>query len=76
MLELTEIINEEGKSKDIYATVVAPSTIDTPQNREAMPEADHSKWVTPELIAENILFLLSEPGRILRQPVVRIFGNS
>ncbi len=75
LLELSEIINEEGKKKNIYSTVIVPGVIDTPDNRNSMPDADFSKWVSPQLIAENILFLLSDAGRVLRQPVLRIFGD-
>jgi len=39
---------------------VLPSTIDTPSNRKSMPDADPSKWVKPESIADLLLFLASE----------------
>ena len=73
---LSDLINEEGNKKDIHSTVIVPSIIDSPANRESMPDADFSKWVTPEVIAENISFLLSDAGRSQRQPVIRIFGES
>jgi NAD(P)-dependent dehydrogenase (short-subunit alcohol dehydrogenase family) len=38
---------------------VLPGTIDTPANRRAMPDADRSKWTSPEAIARVIVFLLS-----------------
>jgi NAD(P)-dependent dehydrogenase (short-subunit alcohol dehydrogenase family) len=43
----------------VRANCVLPAIIDTPQNRAAMPRADHSKWTPPEAIASLIAFLLS-----------------
>jgi len=54
LLRLTESIAAEGSSAGIKARCIIPGTIDTPQNRRAMPEADRSKWVKPESIAEII----------------------
>jgi NAD(P)-dependent dehydrogenase (short-subunit alcohol dehydrogenase family) len=42
IFQMAEIINAEGKSKNIRATVIVPSIIDTPDNRSAMPGADFS----------------------------------
>ena len=75
LLSLSELINEEGKNKGIFSTVIVPGIIDTPPNRESMPDSDFTKWVSPEMIAENILFLLSDAGRKLRQPVIQISGD-
>ncbi len=76
LLGLSGIINEEGKKKNIFSSVVIPGIIDTPENRESMPDADFANWVSPELIADNIAYLLSESGRVLRQPIVKVYGNS
>lgn len=54
LFQLANIINTEAKNTAIKAYVVVPSTIDTPQNREAVPDADFSKWEKPEDIAEII----------------------
>ena len=54
IFRLAELLNNEAGDKDVITTVVVPSTIDTPQNRKAMPDADFSKWVTPEKLAELI----------------------
>ncbi|HLQ98822.1 MAG TPA: SDR family NAD(P)-dependent oxidoreductase [Sphingobacterium sp.] len=54
LLQLTNIINADTKGSAVSAYYVAPSTIDTPQNREAMPEADFSNWEKPSQIAEII----------------------
>ncbi len=54
IFRLAELMNEEAKGTDVITCVVVPSTIDTPQNRNSMPDADFSKWITPEKIAEDI----------------------
>ncbi len=75
VFKMAEFINAEGKSKNITATVIVPGIIDTPTNRKAMPDADFSKWVAPTDIAENIAFVLSEPGTKLRETVLKIYGT-
>jgi len=51
LFRLAELLNEESDGLDIITQVIVPSTIDTPQNRKAMPDADYSKWVKAETIA-------------------------
>lgn len=75
IFKLAEFINAEGKSKNITATVIVPSIIDTPTNREAMPDADFTKWIAPSDIAESIAFILSGTGKKLREPVLKIYNN-
>ena len=50
------------KKGGINVNCVLPGTIDTPQNRQAMPNADPSRWTRPEAIADVVLFLASEVG--------------
>lgn len=76
IFRLAELLNEESKGTNVVSSVIVPSTIDTPQNRAAMPEADFTKWVTPEAIAEVIYFYCSGPGAVLREPVIKAYGNS
>lgn len=76
IFRLAEILNEEGKDHNIVATVVAPSIIDTPPNREAMPDANFDDWVTPESIAENIAYIVSDKAKDQREPVIKMYGNS
>src|SRR5699024_9968038 len=54
LFQLAKIINAAYKDTNITAHVIVPSTIDTPQNREAVPNADFSKWEKPEDIAAII----------------------
>jgi NAD(P)-dependent dehydrogenase (short-subunit alcohol dehydrogenase family) len=62
----------ELKNNGINANCVLPSTIDTPQNREAMPNADFSRWVKPEAIADVILFLASEAARAVQGAAIPV----
>lgn len=76
VFKLSEFINEAGKGKNITSTVIVPSTIDTPANRQSMPDADFAKWVSPDAIADTIMFLLSDSGRQIREGVVKMYNNS
>lgn len=76
IFRLAELMNDEAKNHNVVAGVIVPSTIDTPQNRKSMPDADFSKWVKAEAIAEVISFYCSEEASILREPVIKVYGNS
>jgi NAD(P)-dependent dehydrogenase (short-subunit alcohol dehydrogenase family) len=76
VLRLAEIINAEGKDKNVTASVIAPSIIDTEINRKAMPNADFSTWVPPINIADTISFVLSETGGMLRETIIKIYNRS
>jgi NAD(P)-dependent dehydrogenase (short-subunit alcohol dehydrogenase family) len=76
LFKLAEYINEEGKGKNVTATVVVPSTIDTPQNRKSMPEADPGKWVNPEALAEILEFVVSGKGSPLRETVLKVYNDA
>jgi len=76
VFKLSEYINHVGAETDIVSAVIVPSIMDTPTNRQSMPKADPSDWVTTEQVAETILFFCSEQGRALRDPVFKVYGNS
>ena len=63
VFRLSELLNKEGSKMDFHSTVIVPTTIDTPQNRAAMPAADFSKWTTPQSIAEQIFLHHSSASR-------------
>ncbi len=65
VIRLTESMSAELRGHGINVNSVLPGTIDTPDNRAAMPNADRSKWVTPEALSEVILFLCSPAGRAI-----------
>ena len=73
---LTVALAEEVAKLDILVNAVAPSTIDTPANREAMPKADHAAWPKADEIARTILFLASPDNRVTRGAVVPVYGKA
>jgi NAD(P)-dependent dehydrogenase (short-subunit alcohol dehydrogenase family) len=76
IFRLAELMNEEAKEYDVVTSVVVPGTIDTVSNRKAMPDANFDSWVKPESIASVIAYYCSEEAAALREPVIRIYGNS
>lgn len=74
--KLAQTINEDSENRNIQASLVVPSIIDTPPNREGMPDADFSNWVSPDSLAENISFLLSEHGSPLRDTMLKVYNNA
>jgi NAD(P)-dependent dehydrogenase (short-subunit alcohol dehydrogenase family) len=75
-VRLVESLAAELRQANINVNCVLPGTIDTPQNREAMPKADHSRWVAPEAIADVILFLASDAARAVNGTAVPVYGRS
>ncbi|MDQ6902933.1 MAG: SDR family NAD(P)-dependent oxidoreductase [Bacteroidota bacterium] len=76
IFHLSELMNHEAKGTDVVTNVIVPSTIDTPQNRHAMPAADFSSWVTPEKIAGIINYYCGDDAGALRESVIKIYNNS
>ncbi len=76
IFRLAEVMNAESKGKNVVTSVIVPSTIDTPQNRESMPDTDFSTWVTPAQIAEVIYFYSGEGASVVREPVIKMYHQS
>ncbi len=72
---LTETIAEENLGT-VRANAIMPSVIDTPMNREMMPDADHSKWVDPAEIADVVMFLCSEQAGVTSGAAVPVYGEA
>ena len=75
-LRLVESLALELRHQGIQVNCVLPGTIDTPQNRQSMPKADHSRWVPPEAIADVVLFLASDAARAVNGAAVPVYGRS
>jgi NAD(P)-dependent dehydrogenase (short-subunit alcohol dehydrogenase family) len=73
---LTETMSLELRARGINVNAVAPSIIDTPANRAAMPGADPAKWVSPEDLANVIRFLASDAAVAVHGAVVPVVGLS
>jgi NAD(P)-dependent dehydrogenase (short-subunit alcohol dehydrogenase family) len=73
---LTTALAEELAPRRIWVNAVVPSLIDTPSNREAMPDADHGSWPTPAEIAASIEHLASPANQVTRGALVPVYGNS
>lgn len=69
-------LSEEVVQDDITVNAIGPSIIDTEANRQAMPDADHSKWVKPEEIADVIAFLASDQARVISGAYVPVYGKA
>jgi NAD(P)-dependent dehydrogenase (short-subunit alcohol dehydrogenase family) len=74
VMRLTESMSAELKSHGINVNCVLPSTIDTPDNRAAMPKADPSKWVSPDDLAAVIAFLCSDGAKAMHGALVPVVG--
>ncbi len=73
---LTESLAMENKTTGITVNCILPGTIDTPQNRADMPDADFTSWVPPAAIADVILFLASDAARCVTGAAVPVYGRS
>jgi NAD(P)-dependent dehydrogenase (short-subunit alcohol dehydrogenase family) len=73
---LTVALAEEVAKDGILVNAVAPSILDTPANRAAMPKADHALWPKVEEVAATIVFLASPENRVTRGAVVPVYGKS
>jgi NAD(P)-dependent dehydrogenase (short-subunit alcohol dehydrogenase family) len=76
IFRLADLMNDEAKGKNIVTSVIVPSTIDTPQNRQSMADAKYENWVKPEQIAEAIYFYSSDAATVIREPIIKVYNNA
>ncbi|MDX1613437.1 MAG: SDR family oxidoreductase [Candidatus Promineifilaceae bacterium] len=74
VLRLTESMSAELKMKGIRVNCVMPDTLDTPENRQAMPKANFDKWASPEAVAEVICFLASDAALVVHGSGIPVSG--
>ena len=72
----TVALAEEVAKHGILVNAVAPSIMDTPANRAAMPKADHAAWPKVAEVAATIVFLASPANKVTRGAVVPVYGRS
>jgi len=73
LFQLADYVAEEVKDSKIRSHIFVPSIIDTPPNREAMPESDFSQWVSPAEIAEAMHYAVNTPS--LRNMTFKLYGG-
>jgi len=73
---LTAALAEEVAKDGILVNAVAPSIMDTPANRQAMPKSDYALWPKVEEVAATIVFLASPDNRVTRGAIVSVYGKS
>jgi len=73
---LTAALAEEVARDGILVNAVAPSIMDTPANRRAMPNADYAAWPKVEEVTATIMFLASPDNRVTRGAIVPVYGRS
>jgi NAD(P)-dependent dehydrogenase (short-subunit alcohol dehydrogenase family) len=67
---------EEVADDGILVNAVAPSIMDTPANRKAMPKADHAAWPKVDEVAQTILFLASPDNAVTRGAIIPVYGRT
>jgi NAD(P)-dependent dehydrogenase (short-subunit alcohol dehydrogenase family) len=85
IFRLAELMNDEakarlndavGQGKNVVTSVIVPSTIDTPQNRTAMPDAKFDNWVKPEAIADVVYWHCTDEASVIREPVIKVYNHA
>ena len=73
---LTVALAEEVVKDGILVNAVAPSIMDTPANRQAMPKADYAAWPKVEEVAGAILFFASPDNKVTRGTIATVYGRA
>lgn len=76
VVRLTEAMAAELRERNINVNCVLPTTLDTPENRAAMPDADPARWVAPQDLARIIAFLASPAARAIHGASIPVTGLS
>lgn len=76
VLAFVDALASEYRQDDIRANAILPSVIDTPANRRSMPDADHSRWVRPEQIADVVRFLCEDGSQAISGAHVPVYGRA
>lgn len=75
VITFVKALDAEYRDAGVRCNAVLPSIIDTPANREAMPNSDRAGWVAPEQIARVIGFLVSPDSEVISGAAVPVYGK-
>ncbi len=75
VITFVKALDAEYRDAGVRCNAVLPSIIDTPANREAMPNSDRDGWVAPEQIARVIRFLVSPDSEVTSGAAVPVYGR-
>jgi NAD(P)-dependent dehydrogenase (short-subunit alcohol dehydrogenase family) len=75
LVALTQTIAAETRGTGVTANALMLGTIDTPANRQAMPKADFGRWVSPQQVADAILFLCSDQAAAITGALIPLSGR-
>lgn len=73
---LTESLAAEVMDSGVNVNAIMPSIMDTPMNREAMPDEEHDRWVAPADVARVICFLTSDDATIINGAAIPVYGRA
>jgi NAD(P)-dependent dehydrogenase (short-subunit alcohol dehydrogenase family) len=76
VLTFVKALAIEYRDDGVRANAILPSVIDTPANRASMPDADHSKWVQPQEIADVVAFLCSAQSTPISGAAIPVYGRA
>lgn len=75
LLMLTKTLAAETAGTDLTVNAISPGIIRTAANEKSMPEADTTRWISPEHIAKTVLFLCSEHGQSISGACIPMYGG-
>lgn len=73
---LTEALAAEVLDSGVNVNAIMPSIMDTPANRESMPDEEHDRWVAPAEVAKVICFLTSDDAAIINGAAIPVYGRA
>jgi NAD(P)-dependent dehydrogenase (short-subunit alcohol dehydrogenase family) len=76
VLAFAQAVAVEYKRDGVRCNAVLPSLIDTPANRAALPDADHTSWVPPQQVAEVIRFLCGKQSAPTSGAAIPVYGRA
>ncbi len=76
IFRLAELMNDEAHGTNVVTAVIVPSTIDTPSNRKAMPDANFTNWIKAADIANAIYYHCTSEAATLREPLIKVYNNA